>query len=74
MLQNRDDVVISYFGFSGTLPLGVALLIAAVAGGAVVLIVGIVRLAQLRLNARRVRKFEKTQAKARAQQQEPPKP
>ena len=45
-----------YLWFSGSLPLGTALLIAAIAGATVVMLIGIVRLTQLRINARRARK------------------
>jgi len=58
ILQNQDVVEVRYLGFTGSLPLGTALLIAAVAGAAVVTIVGVVRLTQLRLTARRARRLE----------------
>ena len=38
-----------------TIPLGLALLIAAVGGGVVVAIAGVARVTQLRMNARRTR-------------------
>ena len=56
ILQNQAVVTLHYLGFTGSLPLGTALFIAAVAGGAVVAIVGVVRLTQLRVTARRVRR------------------
>lgn len=56
ILQNLRDVTVTYFGASGQLPLGVALLFAAIAGALVVAIVGVARLTQLRLNARRRRR------------------
>ena len=56
ILQNQDVVTLHYLGFTGSLPLGTALFIAAVAGGAVVAIVGVVRLTQLRVTARRTRR------------------
>ena len=56
ILQNQDVITLHYLGFTGSLPLGTALFIAAVAGGAVVAIVGVVRLTQLRVTARRVRR------------------
>ena len=58
ILQNQDVVTLHYLGFTGSLPLGTALFIAAVAGGAVVAIVGVVRLTQLRVTARRARRLE----------------
>ena len=56
ILQNQDVITLHYLGFTGSLPLGTALFIAAVAGAAVVAIVGGVRLTQLRVTARRVRR------------------
>ena len=58
ILQNQDVITLHYLGFTGSLPLGTALFIAAVAGGAVVAIVGVVRLTQLRVTARRARRLE----------------
>ena len=58
ILQNQDVVELHYLGFTGSLPLGTALFIAAVAGAAVVAIVGVVRLTQLRVTARRVRRLQ----------------
>jgi uncharacterized integral membrane protein len=43
-------------GLAGSLPLGMALLIAAVGGGVVVAIAGVARVTQLRMNARRTRR------------------
>jgi uncharacterized integral membrane protein len=56
ILQNQDVVTLHYLGFTGSLPMGTALFIAAVAGGAVVATVGVVRLTQLRVTARRTRR------------------
>jgi uncharacterized integral membrane protein len=58
ILQNQDVVTLHYLGFTGSLPLGTALFIAAVAGAAVVAIVGVVRLTQLRVTARRTRRLQ----------------
>jgi len=55
MLQNSTRVEVHFLGADGTIPLGLALLIAAVAGGVVVAIAGIVRITQLRINVRRNR-------------------
>lgn len=55
ILQNPTSVDVHYLGFSGSLSLGMALLIAAVGGGVVVAIAGIARVTQLRLHARRTR-------------------
>ena len=58
ILQNQAMVTVHYLGFTGSLQMGTALLISAVAGGSVVTIVGIVRITQLRLTARRARRLE----------------
>jgi uncharacterized integral membrane protein len=56
ILQNSTKVEVHFLGLSGTIPLGMALLIAAVGGGVVVAIAGVARVTQLRLNARRTRR------------------
>src|SRR5687768_841360 len=56
MLQNSTKVAVHFLGMSGTIPLGLALLIAAVGGGVLVAIAGVARLTQLRINARRTRR------------------
>ena len=48
MLQNTKPVEVHFLGWAGTAPLAVALLIAGVAVGLVALVVGTVRIAQLR--------------------------
>ncbi len=53
ILQNQDAVQITFLWFGGTLPIGVALLLAAVAGLLLVAIPGGVRIIQLRRAARR---------------------
>jgi uncharacterized integral membrane protein len=55
ILQNSTRVEVHYLGLAGSLPLGMALLIAAVGGGVVVAIAGVARVTQLRMNARRTR-------------------
>lgn len=56
ILENLRDVTVTYFGASGQLPLGVALLFAAIGGALFVAMVGVARLTELRLNARRRRR------------------
>jgi len=56
MLQNSTKVEVHFLGMSGTIPLGMALLIAAVGGGVLVAIAGVARVTQLRMNARRTRR------------------
>jgi lipopolysaccharide assembly protein A len=48
ILQNTETVKVNFLGASGRLGLGLALLVAAVAGALVVAILGIARIAQLR--------------------------
>jgi uncharacterized integral membrane protein len=48
VLQNLEDVTVHYLGFSGRVPLGVSLLLAAIAGLLLVSIPGSVRILQLR--------------------------
>lgn len=55
-LQNQDTARVQFLGLDGYVPLGLALFIAAVAGGVLVAIAGAVRILQLRLLARRARR------------------
>ena len=64
ILQNPDVVEVHYFGFTGSVALGTALLIAAVAGAAVVTIVGVIRLTQLRVKGRKARRLEAKHGKS----------
>lgn len=56
MLQNSTKVEVRFLGLTGTIPLGMAMLISAVAGGVLVAIAGIARVTQLRMGARRIRR------------------
>lgn len=58
ILENGHTVAISFFGASGHLPLGVALLLAAVLGVLLVAIPGTARIVQLRITARRHRRVD----------------
>ncbi|MCU1495672.1 MAG: hypothetical protein JWO62_3436 [Acidimicrobiaceae bacterium] len=53
ILENGGHAKVSFFGAHGSLPLGVALLLAAVFGGLVVVFAGTARILQLRRRARR---------------------
>ena len=53
ILENTQSLKISYFGASGHVALGVALLLAAVGGALVVGILGAARIAQVRRHAKR---------------------
>lgn len=55
-IQNQDVVAVHFLGLTGPVPLGVALFIAAVAGGVVVAVTGAVRIIQLRSASRRARR------------------
>lgn len=56
ILQNTEMVTVHYLGFTGSIQMGTALLIAAVGGASLVTIIGIVRITQLRFVARRARR------------------
>jgi len=56
ILENTESVKISFFGASGHLPLGVALLLAAIGGALLIGIVGTARILQLRRHVRRQRR------------------
>lgn len=58
ILQNGKPVDVSYFGAHGHLPLGVALLLAAVCGVLLVAFAGTARIVQLRATARRHRRAD----------------
>jgi uncharacterized integral membrane protein len=56
ILENGQRADVGFFGAHGTLPLGVALLLAAAAGALIVIIPGTGRILQLRMTARRHRR------------------
>jgi uncharacterized integral membrane protein len=58
ILQNSAKVDISYMGAHGHLPLGVALLLAAVCGVLLVVLAGTARISQLRATARKHRRAD----------------
>ena len=64
ILQNGQKVDISYLGMHGHLPLGVALLLAAVSGVLLVVLAGTARIGQLRATARRHRRADAKRAAA----------
>ena len=66
ILENGQQVNIGYFGAHGHLPLGVALLLAAVLGILLVVIPGAGRMMQLRRTARRHRKADAAATQAAA--------
>jgi uncharacterized integral membrane protein len=55
MLQNTRSVEVNFLGMDGSLPLALALLIAAVGAAILTMVVGAARITQLRLLARRQR-------------------
>lgn len=59
ILQNLQSVQVTYLGATGQLPLGVALLMAAVGGALLVIVLGAARILQLRASAWRQRRSEK---------------
>jgi uncharacterized integral membrane protein len=64
ILQNGQKVDVSYLGAHGHLPLGVALLLAAVCGVILVVLAGTARISQLRAVNRRHRRADAKRAKA----------
>ena len=70
ILENSHRVDVAFFGAHGHLPLGVALLLAAVLGILMVVIPGTARIIQLRITARRHRRADARRAAA----QPPPAP
>jgi uncharacterized integral membrane protein len=72
ILENGHTVAISFFGASGHLPLGVALLLAAVLGVLLVAIPGTARIIQLRIAARRHRMLDVAAAVQNHTPQPPP--
>ena len=53
IVQNSGPVQVKYFGFEGTMSLGVAMVFAAVAGALTAGLLGTVRILQLRSRARK---------------------
>ena len=68
ILQNGTQVSVSYLGMHGHLPLGVALLLAAVCGVLLVVLAGAARISQLRATARRHRRVDAKRAAAAAKE------
>ncbi len=64
ILQNGREASISYLGMHGHLPLGVALLLAAVCGVLLTMLAGAARIGQLRTVARRHRRSDARRAAA----------
>jgi uncharacterized integral membrane protein len=67
ILENSRSVDVAYFGAHGHVPLGVALLLAAVLGILMVVIPGTARIVQLRMTARRHRRADATRLGASQQ-------
>jgi uncharacterized integral membrane protein len=77
ILENQSHADIGFFGAHVSLPIGVAMLLSAVAGALVVIIPGTGRIIQLRLTARRHRRQDMAATTPSAQQpgtQRPPAP
>jgi uncharacterized integral membrane protein len=64
ILQNGDRVRMRFLWMDFSLPLGVALLLAGVLGALILVVVGVGRMLQLRLVARRHRKEDRRAAEA----------
>jgi uncharacterized integral membrane protein len=61
ILENTKSVRVNFLGAHGQIALGVALLLAAVAGALIVALIGAARMAQLRVRARRAERSAATQ-------------
>ncbi|TDT81772.1 putative integral membrane protein [Arthrobacter sp. AG258] len=55
ILQNQEQAMVQFLGFEGSVPLGMALFIAAVTGGVLVAVAGGARILQLRATAHRAK-------------------
>ncbi|MHC6229307.1 LapA family protein [Arthrobacter sp. MMS24-T111] len=55
ILQNQEQAMVKFLGFEGSVPLGMALFIAAVTGGVLVAVAGGARILQLRATAHRAK-------------------
>ena len=55
ILQNQEQALVQFLGFEGSVPLGMALFIAAVTGGVLVAVAGGARILQLRATAHRAK-------------------
>lgn len=53
IIQNLNDASVHYLGLNFSLPVGILILIGVVAGGVIVALASLARVAQLRLRARR---------------------
>ena len=71
ILQNERKVDVSYLGAHGQLPLGVALLLAAVCGVLLAILAGAARMAQLRTVARKHRRADAQRQTAQRQATQP---
>jgi uncharacterized integral membrane protein len=74
ILQNSRSVDVSYFGVHGHLPLGVALLLAAVCGVLLVVLAASARILQLRAIARRHRRLDVPGTPSDPSSAQPPEP
>ena len=56
ILQNQQLSDVNFFGATGTLPLGVLVLLSATGGALLVIVLGVARMVQLKASARRERR------------------
>ena len=59
ILQNMESARVDFLGFSGSLPLAVAMLFSAIGGAGLVALLGVARMIQLRKAARANRKAQR---------------
>jgi uncharacterized integral membrane protein len=70
ILNNSNDVNVSYLGIHSRVPLGVALVLAAVCGALLVTFAGMARILQMRTRVRRHRRAQRKAAKQLTQKQQ----
>lgn len=58
ILQNLETTTVDFLGFSGSVPLAIAMLFSAIAGAALVALLGVARMVQLRRANRTQRKSD----------------
>lgn len=53
ILQNNNDVPIKYFGWNGSVPFGVSIVLSALVGAILTLLIGSIRILQLKMAAKK---------------------
>lgn len=53
ILQNNNDVAIKYFGWDGSVPFGISIVLSALVGAILTLLIGSIRILQLKKDAKK---------------------